>query len=82
MNNNDAYNKFREFTNEIPQNVKLGKKCDIAATHFLQQHPDFTTIDHRVLSLKFKRMVESRPGNKTSDVAAQTWECADLECAT
>ena len=76
--NKTAYEKFRNFTNELPKNAKIGQKCDVAATRFIEQHGLISIMDHRALSLRFKRMVESRPGNKTSADIVQRWESSEF----
>ena len=58
----------------MPKNLRVGKKCDEAATQFLQHHPNFTLMEHLPLSLRFKRMVESLPGNKATDACIKKWE--------
>ena len=74
MNNKSAIEKFREYTKELPKNLRVGKKSDEAATQFLQHHPNFTLMEHRPLSLRFKRMVESLPANKATDACIKKWE--------
>ena len=60
----------------------MAKKSDEAATQFLQRHPNFTLMEHRPLSLRFKRMVESLPGNKATDACIEKWENEEFLSAT
>ena len=77
MNNKLALDKFREYTKDLPKNCKVGKKCDEAALQFLQRHPEFTS-EHRPLSLRFKRMIESLPGNKATEASMKEWEDSEF----
>ena len=78
MNNKSALDKFREYTKDLPKNCKVGKKSDEAAHQFLQRHPNFTLMEHRPLSLKFKRMIESLPGNKATEASMKEWEDSEF----
>jgi hypothetical protein len=54
--------------------MKVGLKSDEAATKFIEHHSLNPLPDHRTLSMKFKRMVESKPNNKSSSEAVLKWE--------
>lgn len=71
--NKIAFDLFGEFTKEFPKNAKIGVKCDKAATQFIK-HCNGMDMDHRTFSMKFKRLLEAKPGNKSSAANMIEWE--------
>ena len=69
----DALELFRLYTKDILVTTPIGKKCDIAASKFIEK---FSISDDnlRTISLKFKQLSGEKPNHKKSSEAVHQWE--------
>ena len=57
---------------QLSSKTLKAKKCDEAASKFIGNK--VPSGNHKLMSMKFKRMLESKPGNKSSKESAAEWE--------
>ena len=63
---------FRNYTNDLASNMKLGLKCDHVAARFVEAYILF--INPRSLSMRFRRLVKSMPSKRASAVSIAEWK--------
>ena len=68
----EANQLFRKYTNDLASNMKLGLKCDHVAASFVEAYR--LSLTSRSLSMRFRRLVESRPSGKASAASVAEWQ--------
>ena len=74
ITNQDAFDFYQAATSNLPQTARKTERYNRAATKFLDEHIDTPTIEFKNLVLKFQRLVESSPKDKTSELKKETWQ--------
>ena len=69
----DAFLLYNKYTSDLNlHGTSKMQKADAAAAEFIKEHCPLG--NHKSIKLKFLRLVESKPGNKSSQLTIEKWE--------
>ena len=73
MKNNEALSLYHQYVDGLDPNLSKNKKIEYAAASFLKDY-DIEANERKKFRLKFKRLLENKPGHKSSATTIQKWE--------
>jgi hypothetical protein len=75
-NNKEAFNLFNCYTSCLANNTPKNTKYLEASRNFIENFELPADPYKEVIRVKFRKLLESKPGNKSTSTEVKTWEDA------